>query len=90
MIIQLLVSLTGMHQRKPEWLFGVSMAETALILKFHLGNFQVRVDASSYLCIRKDEILRAERVVEPAIISSLTNPSLARTKTHGNSKIGDV
>jgi hypothetical protein len=88
-IIQILVSLTGMHQRKPEWLFGVSKAGTALILKFHVGDVQVRVDASSHLCIREDEILHAKRIVEPAITSSLTNPSLARTKTQRNAEIGD-
>jgi hypothetical protein len=88
-IIQILVSLTGMHQRKPEWLFGVSKAETALIHKFHIGDVQVRVNASSHLCIREDEILHAKSVDEPAIINSFTNPSLARTKTHRNPEIGD-
>jgi hypothetical protein len=88
-IIQSLVSPTGRHQRKPEWLFSVTKSETALILKFHFGDVQVRVDASSHLCIREDEILHAKKVVEPAIINSLTNPSLARTKAHRNSEIGD-
>jgi hypothetical protein len=48
-IIQISFSLTGMRQRKPEWLFGVSKSETASILKFHLGVVRVRVDAFSHL-----------------------------------------